>query len=182
VEQVQETISIPSQSNTVPFRRSSYLRFVFILFSSLALTNIGVVILAQSILPAHSAPNPFIEYMDIFPGQPTGTLEARGFSCWSDYDHYATFERICNLRLTSGVFVNIDIFILDDTIRQIKFLIRENTFKVGDLVVMFNSPTFHTSPHKVFFLWSHLFVNISTSDRRNTASMRRVWSVSFANI
>ena len=181
MEQVRETLPIPLHGNTAPFRRSPYLQLVFILFSGFALANIGVTIFAQSIAPAQPTLNPFLEYMDIFPGQPLGMMEGRGFSCWSNYDYYASSEPACSVTLSSGVFSNIDLSVSQGIIRQITFSLRDDRLKAGDLVLLLGNPNFRAYPHHVFFFWSNLFVNVSTAGRRNAATMRPVWSVSFAN-
>ena len=181
VEQIQETIQISLQRRTASSWQSAYLRVVFILFTGFALTGIGVMALAQSIQPALPSFNPFLDYADIFPGQPLNTLEPRTFSCWNSNNYYASFDSACSVTPLSALFTHIDISISDGIIRQITFLIGEDTLKAGNLILLFGNPNFHAYPRKVFFFWNNLFVIVSTTDRGNPASMRPVWSVTFAS-
>ena len=172
----------PQSINVAPsFKFLPYLRLALILLSGLALTNLGMRAFAQSTQFSAPPPNPFLEYADIFPGQPISAVEARTFSCWSNHNYYDSLERACSSELTSGVFATVDMLTSDDTIREITFTLRENIFNVGNLVLLFGNPNFRAYPHKVFFFWNNLFVIVSTSVTGNPAAIRPVWSVTFAD-
>ena len=171
MEQLQETL-IPSQGHIALLGKSVYLHFVFILVLGFTLTNIGVTIFAQATSPVLPLSNAFLEYAIIFPGQPISIVEGKGFTCWNNHQYDGSFEPICRLTQPSGVFSNIDLFTSDGIIRQITFLIHDDTLRAGDLILLFGSPNFRVYPHMIFFFWSDLFVHISTTDRGNSVPMR----------
>ena len=181
MEHIQETISIPSQDYVASFWQFAYLRFVFILLAGLALANIGLMILAQSITPTLAPANPFLDYANLFPGRPISALEGKGFSCWNSHTKDGSFAPACSVTPPSGAFSAINLFISNGVIRQISFILRDDTLRAGDLILLFNKPNFRVYPHNVFFFWNNLFVHVSTTDRGNPAPMRPVWSVTFAS-
>jgi len=181
VEHIQATIPIASQGHKAPFWQSTYLRFVLILLSGFALANICATILAKSTAPALAPDNPFLEYANLFPGQPISAMEGGGFTCWNSHTTNGSFVPACRVTPPSGAFSNIDLFISAGNIRQITFILRDDRLKAGDLVLLFGKPSFRRYTHNVFFFWSNLFVHVSTTDRGNPAPMRPVWSVTFAS-
>lgn len=178
MEQLQETIPIPSRTDTSLVLKSLYLRFGFILMLGFSLTNIGVTMFSRSIKPVLASPNPFLEYANMFLGQPISLVKGEGIVCWKNHAYNDSFEPICRLPLPSGVFSSINLFVSDGIIRQISFFVRDNTLKAGDLVLLFGKPDFYVYRRNVFFFWSNLFVNVSTSDG-GAAPMRPVWCVTF---
>jgi hypothetical protein len=73
------------------------------------------------------------------------------------------------------------ITIENGSIQSTTFILRENTFKVGNLVLLLGNPHFRAYPRRVFFFWENYFVIVSTSVNGNSAALRPVWSVQFTN-
>ncbi len=175
-----ENIQLQSPRKAAAFKPLPYLRFVFVLLTGFALTNMGIMVFAQSIQSALPPSNPFLEYVDIFPGQPINMVEARAFSCRDTNNYYAS-EVNCMFTPASGIFDSIETVIWERVIRKTTFTLRGNTMKIGDLALLFDAINFHAYPRKVFFFWSKLFVIVSTTTNGNHPSMRPVWSVTFTD-
>ena len=177
MEHIQESLQLESPINTAPFRRSPYLRLIVMAVAGFALGNIGAAALAQATVPPA---NPFLEYADLFPGQSVSAVNARSFSCHSTNNYYES-EETCASTVASGVVASIDIVISEGLIGQTTFTLRDNTFKVGDLILLFGESALQTYPHRAYFSWQGFFLIVSTTARGNPAAIRPVWSVTFTN-
>jgi hypothetical protein len=170
-----------SFSTAISFKLLPYLRLALILVLGFALTNIGLRAFTQSTLPLQVASNPFLEYQDIFPGLSLDGLKSRAFSCRSIYPPHAPSDVSCALDLSSGDFSRIETVVLSGFIRQTIFTLRDDSLKVGNLILLFDSPNFRVYPRKVFFFWNKLFAIVSTSAKSNPTAMRPVWNVTFTD-
>jgi hypothetical protein len=181
VEQIQESIQSQSSNSEIPFRGLPYVRFMFILVAGFSLTNFGVMAFAFSTQFMQASSNPFLEYMDIFPGQSTDAVKSRTFSCVDIHSYQVSSDQSCALTVSSSVFSHIEITISGGYIRDTTFTMRDDTFKVGNLVLLFGNPTFRVSPYNVFFSWNDLFVSVLTMTSVKPVVFRPVWTVTFVN-
>ncbi len=178
----QKSNATRSQSITASsFRHWRYMRFIFILVSGFTLTNMGARAIAQLSLPTVTLSSPFLQYADIFPGQSSDALDSRRFSCIDVYRNYLSAEISCAVTFSSGIFSEIAVTIGNGFIKSTTFIMREDTFKIGDLVLLLGNPKYHAYPRKIFFFWKNLFVIVSTRASGNHPSMRPVWSVTFTD-
>lgn len=99
--------------------------------------------------------NPFALFADIFPGQPQIAVETRRFQCTNGLYSYLT-NTYCNLALPTGFFSQVSVVIGDGLINEISFRLREETLRVGDLMVLWGIPTVREYPHSVYFYWTDL--------------------------
>jgi hypothetical protein len=155
-----------------------YLRVIALLVASFALISLGAVTMSKYIPPP---PNPFVAYLDIFPGQPMSAVVQRGFSCQSIENYYTNPpESRCILTLTNRIFSTIQVAGSNQRVREIKFTLSENRLRLGDLLVMFGLPRFRSYPQITFAFWRDYFVSAPTSGRAMVNPVSQpVWSVAF---
>jgi len=181
MNQLREKTYAFVSSTSAALKQLHYLRLVFVLLAGFTLTNLGVIVFAQSTRPTQPSPNPFLEYADMFPGNPLSLTHTKAFSCSGSNNYYIASEVTCRFSPDSSMFSEVAVIISNGAISQTTFTLHNNTLKVGDLAFLFASPNFQAYPRKVFFFWSNLFVIVSTTANGNHASIRPVWSVTFSN-
>ena len=163
------------------FRKLPYLRLMFMVLSGFTLTNLAIIAFTQSTQRSQSPFNPFLEYADVLPGQPEDALKSRPFSCRRDYNYNFPGDDSCNLEPSSSIFSRVEPVITKGYIRQTTFTLRDDTLKIGDLVLLLGDPQFRVYPRKTFFFYNNYFVIVSTTATGDAAAMRPVWSVTFTN-
>jgi hypothetical protein len=105
--------------------------------------------------PQPPVPNPMLAFADVFPGQPRAAVQARGFSCSvTEYkpDGSPLMED-CVLNQTTGAFSAIKLIISDNVVSLIRFVFCQNTFRVGDFVLLFGKPRMHRQGEWTYFTW-----------------------------
>ena len=132
----------------------SYVRVVFIVFMGCAVVSVSAVSLARS-TPVPS--NPFAVYADIFPGQPGGAIQGRGYSCSTGINEYLPNEH-CTLNSASGAFSQIGVVIADNAIKNNNFILRGDTLRLGDLMLLWGTPDIQEQIHSVFLFWRRIGV------------------------
>lgn len=147
------------------------------------LLGISAVCLGANVLghTAPPAPNPFVDYLDIFPGQSMTTLAVRGFSCQSVQNYYTTpAEGRCRLSPASGLFSDIEVAGSGQRVRETTFTLRANTLRLGDLLVMFNVPDFRAFSQTTFAYWRSYFVSLSTTHHIGlNRTNEHAWTITF---
>jgi hypothetical protein len=112
----------------------------------------GMVILGMlGVMHNVSSPlNPFAAYADIMPGQPSGAIDAHGFSC--PMREYNGSEIYCRKSWETGVFSSVEVVHSDGQIRRTDFALREGTLNIGNIALLLGLSEIH--PHtNVLFLW-----------------------------
>ncbi len=179
MEQLQR-MSFPQTASYVRLlKKRPHWVFVFIVVAGFTLANIGVMMISQfTVTPS----NPFLEYADVFPGQPMGAEALSVFSCATTNNYYVLGEVSCVFVPVSRIFERVETVIADGIIYQTTFTLRDNIFKNGDLVDLFGKSSFRTFPRKAYFFWRELFVIVSTfATSKHDPLLNSVWSVSFTN-
>jgi hypothetical protein len=132
-------------------------RYLFIMqigmIGGFGLMIAGMVGLGQRYI--NLRPNPFTAYADILPGEPSGGLAARGFTCSGyNYNYYQSpTETHCGLNPESGAFDHIEVVILDGVIHVVMFEVHPYTFNVGELAVWLELSEIR--PHRgILFSWN----------------------------
>ncbi|MEO8606289.1 MAG: hypothetical protein ABI690_00280 [Chloroflexota bacterium] len=125
-------------------RLSPFLLIVVIMLVGFGVMNMSVTALAQY---SPAPVNPFPAYADIFPGQPASAVEARTFSC----QNYTPAETSCTFTPTGGAFLSIQVGISEGIIRDLIFILRDNTLQIGDLEMFLKMPTLHRIRRGVSF-------------------------------
>ncbi|MEZ4671228.1 MAG: hypothetical protein R3E39_25265 [Anaerolineae bacterium] len=160
--------------------------FFFRPFLSLALlfvtvftvAGIGVSVAGHSSQPLVDA---FNSYLDIFPGQPISAVVERGFCCRLVENYYTTpTEEHFALIPPTGIFSIIEVVASSQSVQKVKFTLNENALRLGDLLLIFELPVFHSYPQITFTFWRDYVVTlpIGQSAYVNPA-YQRVWSVAF---
>jgi hypothetical protein len=166
VEQIVRERTYPELKPLHPprLKLSPLLLILVVLLISFAIVNLGMRALAQYTVPP---PNPFPAYADIFPGQSAEAIETRAFSCDLNYnyqspteDHYPT-ETYCTFVPAAGVFSRVGVVISSGIIRQSIFVMRDNTFRVGDLAIWLEAPVIHFVPKVVYFALPRNLVRVT---------------------
>ena len=179
MEQIQAITHSQPVGHLTPLRVPAYLRLVLMLLVGFAVANIGARTLARS---ATASSNPFLAYADIFPGQPTSAIQARGFSCPSDLDYNdATVGTFCRTTPTDGVFSQIYVIISNGIIRNVNFIMRDKTLMVGDLEIVLGVPLIHKYPQTPFFIWisKNITVKATIVYAGRFSLFLPIWGVSF---
>jgi hypothetical protein len=153
-----------------------YLRLAFIILSGFSVANIGVRAMGQYTLP----PNPFFVFADIFPGQLGTATEGYEFSCVRDYYNPTPLEERCGYNLPTGMFSSINVIITQGVIVQTTFVLRDDTFRVGDLMAILEATELRDYGGGVAFLlyWHFIIANTAAHDGQPSLFLP-VWSVSF---
>jgi hypothetical protein len=120
-----------------------------LLLIGFAIVSLGVWVLGRSVAPS---PNPFAAYADIFPGQPASAVEARKFLCSSGLYNYLQNEH-CTINPTTGAFSQVGVVLSDEIIIEISFRLRGDTFRVGDLMLLWGAPMVYEYSRSVYLHW-----------------------------
>jgi hypothetical protein len=135
----------------------------------------GAIALTRNAAPVS---DPFVGLTDIFPGQPRTALEARGFSCFvSNYSYRSTPAEYCFLSRDEGVFSVVEALVSGVTIREVDFKVRENSLRIGDLMLLWGSPAIYEHTDSVNFLWEHGIGAVATPHGRHPSYMLAVKTI-----
>ncbi len=158
-----------------------YLRIAFVLLIGLGASTCGVVVLVHSIIQPTS---PFASLTDVFPRKPRSAIEAQGFTCpptdedASEYDTGST----CVLWPKAGPFAQVGVVVAEGVTRQTIFTMRENTLRVGDLMVLWGKPEIRTYSRSVYLLWRSRRICAWVRDYSGQMSpFLHVWKVYFTD-
>lgn len=163
------------------FKNIALLKVVLIMASGFAAANVAIVVMARTALPVQAPLNPFLEYADVFPGQPMAALQSRPVLCSSSNNYYnRPAEHLCGMDVDSPLFSRVEPVVLNGYITKTTFTLRDDTLKIGDLVLMLGAPRFGVYPRKTFLFWNNYFVMISTTATGHPPALRPVWSVTFS--
>jgi hypothetical protein len=183
VEQIAREKTCPELEPFHPLRLSlsPLLLTLVVLLISFAVVNLGLRAVAQYAVPA---PNPFLPYADVFPGQPARAVEVRGFSCFNDASHYNhdPIEQRCILSPAIGIFSGVEAIISAGIIRQITFNLRDKTLQGGDLEIFLEMPTLHVFNHVAHFILPRRFIIANNGYPKRFSPYLPVWSISFTAI
>jgi hypothetical protein len=127
-----------------------FLLLVFIVLVGCVTASASVVALARTATPS---PSPFAAYADVFPGQIRRAVAARGFSCLERYDGGYSPNLDCTLNPVAGDFSQVSLVIEDGVIDEISFGLRDDTFRVGDLMLLWGAPVVHEFSRSVYLHW-----------------------------
>jgi hypothetical protein len=142
-------------------------------------TTIGAKILSKPIVAPF---DPFSVYVDIFPRQSMSAVEAKDFLCQTPHNIYHhPVHKYCYL-MPAGIISSIKVALSDDVISQITFTMRENSLKVGDLVLLTENQYFRAYSQEVCFHESEGCVIGLTSTAAQRFLFRPVRSVTFVDI
>lgn len=156
---------------------SLYRRVSLILLISLAV-NITLMIAPQHIQPSGNLFSPFA---DVFPGQTKEAVEARGFVCRLNRSAFPADEN-CTMSPDTGIFTQIGLVISADRVRHVTFLARENALELGDLVVIYGTPTLRAFGTETYFMWLGGGIMASTHAYMDGFSLfLPIWSISFTD-
>jgi hypothetical protein len=145
---------------TFHFQMPPYLLVVFSLLVGFAVVSLGVWALGQSAVPL---PNPFAAFADVFPGQPRSAAQMRGFLCLTSA-YGSEPNEYCSVDLARGIVSQIDVYIAEDLIDEISFRLREDTLRVGDLMLIWGTPEIRENGHSVYFYWRSMGVTAMVTE------------------
>jgi hypothetical protein len=156
---------------------------MFILLTGFTVANVATRTLA---LRTTTLSNPFATYADIFPGQPATAIEARAFSCPSNYNDYKPPTGLyCSFTPIDSIFSSVVVVIDGGKIQQLNFVMRRNALTVGDLELILQTPATHRLTHTVYFAFPQQksFALAQTSqDTAQFSVFLPVWRISFTQI
>jgi hypothetical protein len=101
-------------------------------------------------------PNPFAVYADVFPGQSRAALADHGFVCPPRVSgsYGAPAYASCEAWPTTGLFSQVRVTLAQDVIRQIDFVLRGTTLRVGDLITLWGSPHIVGARNVQYYYWT----------------------------
>ncbi len=130
---------------------------IFSLLTLLSFFPIQFMTLADNLAGA------MVAYTDVLPGQPRSAAAAHGFVC-SSQTVSGPAQNFCTLYPEKGPFFEIYLHIssIDQSIQQISFIMRGNSFRVGDLELLsgLNYRTSHS--HVIYYSWRNYFLAVMT--------------------
>jgi hypothetical protein len=176
VKQIRQASSDPQRpiafsSLTLCLRASLILLIGFMM-------NIALMSAAQCIQPSK---NLFARFADVFPGQLRDTVEAHGFVCRLHRSAFPTDEN-CTMSPETGIFSQIGLVISAGSVRHVTFLARENALRLGDLAVIYGTPTMRAFGTETYFMWLGGGIMASTRGYAGGYSLfLPIWSVSFTD-
>ena len=178
---VRERISPQVESLIPPPKLPTYLRVALVLVISITCVSVSIRALAQHTEPP---PNPLTSFADLRPGQPGSGMEARGFTCYLEGYDYRDAGEHCFIDLPTGTFTRVALFISEDwIIRYAAFTMRENTLRLGDLMLTLGRPEIHRYGHQTTFKWPGTGIVASThSYSAQFSAFLPVWSISFTSL
>lgn len=173
--------NLPQWERPIPYK---LLVMIFTSLIGFMAFSSGARSLAQRTLPPAS---PFEAYLDIFPGQPMSALEGRGFSCQfaQNQNYYAKPPEVpedqCLFTSAVGIFSAIKVVGSNQSIREVRFILRDNSLRLGDLLVMLAFPQFRSYHRTTFAFWRAYFVSALTAGSVMVNPVSQpLWSVTFA--
>jgi hypothetical protein len=125
---------------------------VIVIWSGFTVAIITVKMLGQGL---DQASNPFAAFADVFPGQPKSAAEARGILCAVSAYEYNPPDDSCMVRHTSGQFSSVSVEIRAEMITAINFWLREDTLRVGDLILLWGTPDIREFSRSVYLYWQN---------------------------
>lgn len=154
-----------------------FVRLVFAIMIGFGAATISAKVLGQYV----AAPtNPFLEFADIFPGQPESAVYAYPFLCRANYAYDYASEKHCNFRPSGGIFSVIDLIVEHSVIIQATFMIRDTSVRLGDLKSWWETNPVQAYPRVVFFFLPEWAILARTSDHgKHSPPFSPVWSVTF---
>ena len=115
-------------------RNQSSQSLIYVLFPLLVITMFGTLhisVNAREITTASS--NPFVDYVDVFPGQLRTALEAHGFSCPASFfgDNRVSVYETCFFQSKDDAIRQVRAYVLNDVIQQTEFVMSESRFTIS---------------------------------------------------
>ena len=128
---------------------------------------VGVTTVSAKTLAGYTAapPNPFAAYADILPGQPRSAAVERGFSCPVSFffgNAPSDTDEMCILNPAAGKFQQVQVSIARGVIGQARFIMREDSLKLGDLTILWGVPQVYELDHSLYFAWPGMGVTASS--------------------
>jgi hypothetical protein len=115
---------------------------------SFVIVNVSVILLARL---TEWPPDSFAQYTDLL-GQSKSAALSRGFTCGM-----GTFpilpDEYCTQNPATGPFSLVGLVITRGAVSRIDFMIRKNTFKVGDAMLLWGRPDVLRQESNVDLLW-----------------------------
>jgi hypothetical protein len=152
MEQVPPYPLLRPESRTSSLHIPRYLLAMLLLLLGCAGVTLSVRALGQNAQPPL---DPFASFDDVFPGQPRSAIVARRFSCLTNaYENYSEApNELCLLRPKDGLFSQVSVGVKGDIIRNILFILRDNTLTIGDLMMLWGKQDFHMYNGTSYFYW-----------------------------
>ncbi len=179
LDQKQDDQYSRSENVIPPLKLLPYLQFAILMVTGFAVATVGARVLAESTI----APiDPFSAYADIFPGQYMRDVQARGFLCNNHSDFYPVHVEFCYFTPLSGRVYGVYVIASENIIRQTTFTMRDDSLKLGDLVLLTESRDLHSYLQEVIFFSNKGFSISLTDTAAHRYLFRPVWSISFIKL
>lgn len=163
-----------------PYRLLRYWFVVFIMWLGFTVIIMSVRTLA---LTVGEPSNPFSAYANLFPGQSTSNVEMSKFTCALPDADDRLIEEHCALKLLTGTFSEVGIITFGGIVRQISFIMREETLRVGDLMLLWGTPEVQKYSRSVYLFWQNRSVfALARRDNRLSSLSLPVLRVYFFNV
>lgn len=175
-----QTSSRPQWGQPIPVGKLMIL--VFSILIGFTVVSIGARALAGRALPPA---NPFVSFADILPGQFVSALDVRGFLCVL-HDYPTNDFRLprvrCALDFTTGKFSRVWVITSSSgVIEEANFILRDDTFRVGDLALLLGAP-FNRGASSTVGFYKHGEFVVALTSAKQPALFSPILKVTFTNI
>jgi hypothetical protein len=153
MEQVAPPLQHQPARHRLSLQVPRYLLVMFFLLLGFAAVSAGTGALGRS---AELPSDPFVSFADLFPGQPRSAVVARRLSCLTTANNGMYYDapiEICSLWPEDGIFSQVAVKVKEDVIQNTLFLLRENTLRIGDLMLMWGQQAVHSYNQGTYFSW-----------------------------
>lgn len=165
----------PSGTSVVTFRFPWYVTIALFMLTGITIIVVGVITLAHRELS-----NPFSVVRDLFGEDARQVALARGFSC-QDTGLVSEPLTTCVQHNTDKIFSRVYVRLSGNIANDISFSLRENTFTLGDLTLLWGKPEMRRYCETVVYFRSdrHIISKVSPTRTGRINYFAPVISVSF---
>ena len=160
MEQIAPRSQHQWQSPTRLFHLLPYLLVVLIVWMGFTIVSLGAQALGHN---AEPPTNPFATFAHVFPGQPGSAIQGYGLLCSRGLYNYLPNEH-CTVNPTEGTFSQVGVVISDGVIDEISFRMRDNTFRLGDLMLLLGKPEVREFSRSVYLFWRDIGVTAMVTE------------------
>jgi len=138
----QTLITAPRHIGGIHPLKTYRLSLVVVLFITMSMATLLTILFAQlGFAGREPVVNPFLAYASLFPDQPWTSALAREFLCYDTVmPSPADVTEECVFRPQTGSLSQVNITVWDGIIIRLRFAVRENSLRVGDLAMLWGTP------------------------------------------
>jgi hypothetical protein len=138
----------PTTTSAAQIRVPSFVSFALLVFAGITVISVGVILAAY-----REVSNPFSMLGDLRDEDSRQVILAHGFRC-REVDSRGRSQTRCILHDVDRTFSKLSVQVSDGYVNEIGFSLRENSFTLGDLVLLWGKPGIRRYCETVVAAWS----------------------------